>query len=199
MRNQGKKEGLIFVVSGPSGSGKTTLLAKLLQAKGLKGKVVKSISLTTRPRRSGEKNGKDYFFLSPGQFREKKQAKKILEWTKYLGYYYASPKDFVQRQLAGGRNLILSLDLRGALRIKRLYPENTVTIFVLPPSLGALRERIEKRCRRTKKEEIKRRLELAEKEIRLSRRYDYCLTNEDLPDTVKELKEIVLKEIKSKF
>lgn len=187
------------MVSGPSGSGKTTLLASLFKDKGLKGKLVKSISLTTRPKRSGEKNGRDYFFCSQKQFVQKKQAKKILEWTRYLGYYYASPKDFAERQLAKGKNLICSLDLRGALKVKRLYPNNTITIFILPPSLAALQRRIEGRCAKTKKEEIRERLKLAEKEIRLSRRYDYCLTNAVLDNTARELKDIVLGEIKSKL
>ncbi len=198
-RTQSKKRGLIFVVSGPSGSGKTTLLVSLLKDKGLKGKLVKSISLTTRPKRSGEKNGRDYFFCSQKQFIQKKQAKKILEWTRYLGYYYASPKDFVQRQLGKGKNLICSLDLRGALKIKRLYPDNTITIFILPPSLAALEERIEGRCAKTKKAEIRERLKLAEEEIQLSRRYDYCLTNAVLGNTARELRDIVLGEIKSKL
>ena len=198
-RVQKKNLGLIFVISGPSGSGKTTLLAKLLKGKGLKNRLVKSISFTTRPKRSTEKNGQDYFFIRQERFRQLQRAKKILEWTKYLGYYYATPKDFVERQLRKGKNLVLSLDLKGALRIKRLYPQNTKTIFIMPPSLGVLRGRIEKRCKKTKKEEIRERLKLAEKEICVSRRYDYCLTNQDLDDAVRKLTEIVLREAESQY
>jgi len=196
-RNQIENQGLIFVISGPSGSGKTTLLTNLLKSKDLKNRLVKPISITTRPKRSGEKNGKDYFFVSQKQFKQEKQAKKILEWTRYLSYYYATPKDFVERQLRKKKNLILSLDLRGALRVRRLYPKNTITIFILSPSLAVLRDRIEKRCNKTKKAEIQKRLKLAEKEIQASDRYDYRLVNQDLDETVRQLKDIVLRETES--
>ncbi len=185
------------MVSGPSCSGQTTLLTNLLKSRDLKNRLVKSISITTRPKRSGEKNGKDYFFVSPKQFKQEKQAKKILEWTRYTGYDYATPNDFVERQLRKKKNLILSLDLRGALRVRRLYPKNTITIFILPPSLAVLQERIEKRCHKTKKTEIQQRLKVAEKEIQVADRYDYCLVNQDLHDTVGQLKDIVLREIEA--
>lgn len=186
------------MVSGPSGSGKTTLLANLLEAKEFKQRLARSISLTTRPKRSGEKNAQDYFFLTKKRFKQLQKAKKILEWTKYLGYYYATPRDFVEKQLRKGKSLVLSLELKGALQIRRLYPENTITIFIMPPSLGVLKGRIEKRCNKTKRQEISGRLKLAKEEVRVSGRYDYCLTNRDLKNTVKELQKIVSREIESK-
>ncbi len=161
MKTKAKKRGLLFIVSGPSGSGKTTLVKKLLGVKRLKRKLTRSISLTTRPRRSGEQNKRDYFFISLKQFRQAKRLKKILEWTKYLGHYYATPRDFIAGQLKAGRNIILCLDVKGALALKRRYPHNTVTVFVLPPSKGTLLERISRRCHKTKDEEIKQRLKLA--------------------------------------
>jgi guanylate kinase len=88
------------------------------------------------------------------------------------------------------------LDLKGASKIKRLYPKNTVTIFVMPPSLGALRERIKKRCEETKEDEIRKRLKLARREMLFSHRYDYCLVNKGLADTARNLKNIVLRKIK---
>ncbi len=188
------KTGKIFVISGPSGSGKTTLRDRLLRGRNFKGRLVKSVSLTTRPGRSRERDGKDYFFISAGRFRRYLKAKKILEWTRYLGYYYATPRDFVERQLNKSRHIILCLDFRGARQIKRAYPENTVLIFVAPPSLKELRERIKKRCAKTKKEEIQKRIRLARKEVLASRRYDYCLVNKDLPEAVKKLRNIILKE-----
>ena len=111
-----------------------------------------------------------------------------------MGYYYATPKDFVDEQIRKNRHIILCLDLKGAARIKRLYPENSVTIFILPPSLEALRKRIEGRCNRTKKEEIRQRLKLARQELLASRKYDYCLVNRSLQKAVNELKRIILKE-----
>jgi guanylate kinase len=190
-----KIKGLIFVVSGPSGSGKTTLLSTLLKDRAIRKVLVKSVSLATRPRRSAEKNSRDYFFISQGQFIEKRRLKKILEWTKYLGYYYATPKDFAERQLKKGRSIVLSLDLKGALRIKKLYPGNTVTIFIAPPSLEVLRKRIEGRCHKTGKTEVRQRLGLARRELKTFRHYDYCLTNRNLRRAVRALREIILKEI----
>jgi len=111
-----------------------------------------------------------------------------------LGYYYATPKDFVDQQLRKNRHIILCLDLKGAARIKKLYPENSVTIFILPPSLEALRKRIEGRCNRTKQEEVRRRLKLARQELLASRKFDYCLVNRSLQRAVNELKHIILKE-----
>lgn len=191
---QGKIKGLIFVISGPSGSGKTTLLKELLKDKQLKKRVTKSVSFTTRAKRSGEKDKKDYFFISRARFKEELKAKKILEWTRYLGYYYATPKDSVERQLKKGRHVILCLDLKGAFKIKRLYPKNTVLIFIIPPSLETLRKRIAARCNKTKKEEIKERLKLARLELLASCRYDCCLVNKNLQQAARELRQVILRE-----
>jgi guanylate kinase len=191
-RNQIKKQGLIFVVSGPSGSGKTTLLKKLLNSKGLKDKLAKSVSFTTRPKRAGEKNGKDYFFTSPAQFKALQKAERILEWTKYLGYYYATSKDFISRRLRQGKNIALCLDVNGARKLKQLYPDRAVTIFILPPSLKALKDRIKKRGCKTKAEEIKLRMRLARKELLAAQSYDYGVANKDFAQAVKRLKKIVL-------
>lgn len=190
-----RKRGLIFVVSGPSGSGKTTLRDNLLEDKTLKRKLSKSVSFTTRRRRTKERHGRDYFFITETDFKKKVRAKEILEWTKYLGYYYGTPRFLVEKQLSRGKNIILCLDLKGAIRIKRLYPKNSVTTFVLPPSIQTLRLRIEKRCHETKKEEIARRLKLAKEELSASRRYDYTIVNKNLERALRELKGIILQEI----
>lgn len=191
-KNLRKIKSLIFVISGPSGSGKTTILKKIFAEKELKNRLVRSVSFTTRPKRSKEKEGKDYFFISEEDFRNYLKAKKILEWTKYLGYYYGTPKDFIDDQLSKKKSVVFCLDLKGSLRIKKLYPQNTITIFVMPPSLDVLQERIEKRCRRTKKAEIDQRLKLAERELLLAAKYDYCVLNENLEQGFKKLKKIIL-------
>jgi len=195
VKKQNKARGLIFVISGPSGSGKTTLAEKIIADKALKNKLARSISLTTRAKRSGEQDKKDYFFVSEKRFKQKLKAKKILEWTKYLGYYYATPKDFIDRQLAKAKHVILCLDLKGALCIRKQYPCNTVTIFVVPPSLDSLLGRITGRCSQTKEEEVRRRLELAKKELLAAGDYDYCIVNKDLKQATKQLQGIILKEI----
>lgn len=188
-------KGLIFIISGPSGSGKTTLLKKVLQQKSLKSKFVKSVSLTTRQKRSGEREGRDYFFLNPEEFKRLKKAKKVLEWTKYLGYYYGTKRDFVEKKLHSGKHIALCLDYKGALNIKKLYPMNTVTIFIVPPSIRILRKRIKSRCCKTKEEEISRRLKLASHELRGVNKYDYALKNTNLNTAVNRLKGIILKKI----
>lgn len=187
-----RKSGLIFIISGPSGSGKTILLKRLLKIRVLKNKLVKSISFTTRPKRWGEKNGKDYFFISEREFQQKRKEKKFLEWTRYLGFYYATPQDFIERHLKQGRHIVLCLDLKGALKIKRLYPDSTITIFVKSPSLEVLRQRIKKRSKKVKSAEINQRLSLAKKELAVASSYDYCMVNKDLREAVEELKEIII-------
>lgn len=194
MRKQNKKQGLIFVISGPSGSGKTTLAENLLEHKTLKNKLTRSISFTTRPGRSGEQDKKDYFFISEKRFRQEQKAHNLLEWTKYLGYYYATPKEFMERQLRKAKHVILCLDLKGAFSIKRRYPKNTVTIFVMPPSLDTLLQRIATRCHKTKEEEVRQRLRLAQEELSACERYDYCVVNKDLKQATKQLQGIILKE-----
>ncbi len=183
--------GFLFVISGPSGSGKTTLAERLVQTPPLKKKLFRSISLTTRPRRRGERNNRDYFFIEPQAFRGLLQRKKILEWTTYLGYHYATPREFVERQMRAGRHLLLCLDGKGALAIKKRYPKQTVTIFVLPPSLRELRGRILKRSCGTSLAEIESRLRVARRELLNARRYDYCIVNADLRKSVKQLEAII--------
>ena len=191
-----QKRGFIFVLSGPSGSGKTTLAKKVVASGPLKKKFVKSVSYTTRPKRPGEVSGKDYFFISENRFKQLLKAKKILEWTRYLEYYYATPKDFVDEQLCKRKNIVLCLDFKGVLRIKRLYPKNSVSIFIYPPSLDELDLRIKNRCPGSK-EERKRRLALAKDEIRCTGEYDYRLVNDKLIRATAELKGIILNVIKS--
>lgn len=186
--------GKIFVISGPSGSGKTTLTTSLLENKKLKDKLSRSISFTTRPRRPIEKEGRDYFFIKKEAFQRKLRQKKILEWTKYLGYYYGTPKDIVDQRLKEGKSIVFCLDLNGAKKLKKLYAQAAVTIFVLPPSLKELHSRITGRCN-TAGKEIKRRLKLADKEVAAAYEYDYRLLNRNFQNTTEKLSKIILKEI----
>ena len=195
MKKRPLKSGLLFVVSGPSGSGKTTLAESLLKRARLRGKIAKSVSFTTRKKRSGERQNRDYFFITDSEFRRLLKAKKILEWTRYLGYYYGTPKDFVDQKLAQGKNILFCLDKNGAMLLKKYYPRQTVTIFVVPPSLKELRKRIALRCHRTVQEEICRRVDLAKEELRCTKKYDYCLANKDFAQALKRLQDIVLKKI----
>ncbi|MFC1804357.1 guanylate kinase [Candidatus Omnitrophota bacterium] len=193
-----RRSGLIFVISGPSGSGKTTLAKQLLRSRAIKGRLSGSVSFTTRPKRSKEREGRDYFFISRQQFLKLREKQKILEWTNFLGYYYGTPRERIDRQLKSGRSIVLCLDLKGARVIKRLYPEDAVTIFILPPSLAALRARVKRRCPKTDGKEVARRIRRAHSELSASRRYDYRLVNRVLKRAVKQLQEIVSCEINGK-
>ncbi len=190
-----KRMGTIFVVSGPSGSGKTTLAQAVLAGKKFSGKLKKSVSFATRPARRGEKDQRDYFFISKKEFLQGLKDQKILEWTKYLGYYYGTARDFIEAQLKKSRSLVLCLDLKGAVRIKELYPKNAVTIFIMPPSLEELARRIENRHRETSKEEITKRLRLAKREMSSAKEFDFCVVNNNLVQAVKALKGIIAKKI----
>jgi guanylate kinase len=184
------KLGKIFVISGPSGSGKTTLLTSLIQDRKIGKLLVKSCSITTRPKRQKEREAKEYFFVTPAEFKRMRKAKKILEWTRYLGYYYGTPKEALEEQLIKGKNVGLCLDLKGARILKKLYPNNTVTIFVLPPSLRVLKERIQNRCRSTSPQEVARRMLLAGQELREAGKFDYSVLNQNLAVALKKLERI---------
>lgn len=186
-----KKRGLIFVISGPSGSGKTTLAAALVNDKGLAPRLAKSISATTRPKRTGEREGRDYFFLDRKEFLRRLSRKKILEWTKYLGYYYGTPAEFVENKLARGKSVVFCLDFKGVCQLKKLYPTDVRTIFVIPPSLTELKQRIVKRSPGVGRKEIEGRLRLAGGELSLAESYDYRVINTKFSQALKDLKKII--------
>ena len=190
-----KTPGKVFVISGPSGSGKTTLLSALIQDRRLRSKLLKSVSLTTRPKRPGEHPGKDYFFVKKQRFLDMLKAKKILESTRYLGYYYGTPKELVDHSLKLGKSMGFCLDLNGVRALKKIYPKQAVTIFVKPPSIRTLKKRIEYRCASADKLETRKRLNLARKELRSSVSFDYIVLNTDLAEAVKKLKSIISAEI----
>ncbi len=189
---------LLFVISGPSGSGKTTLAKALLADRALKPKIARSVSFTTRRMRTGEKHAKDYFFITTREFRSMLRQKKILEWTRYLGYYYGTAKEFVKGQLSLGRSLVLCLDVKGALAIKKAFGRQAVTIFVIPPSIEALRQRITNRCSHISALEVRRRLSVARMEMKAAGRYEHTVVNEDLARARRELKKIIVSELKKR-
>jgi len=186
---------LIFVISGPSGSGKTTLINALLSDAQIKKGFTRAISFTTRPKRQGEINGRDYFFISKKEFEKKLKEKKILEWTKFLDYYYGTPLSYFQRLLKRKKHILMCLDERGALKIKETFPQKTVTIFILPPTVGVLQQRIKKREKRCDRRQLKERIALAKQQLKLAKAYDYRLVNRDFGYSVEQLKKIILKEI----
>ncbi len=187
------KKGRIIILSGPSGSGKTTLHKMLLQSRLLKGSLVKSISATTRPPRSQEKNGVDYLFISPRQFKDRRRRGYFLEWQKVFVHYYGTPIGFVKKLLSSGKNVLLCIDVKGAKVISRKFPE-ALKIFISVPSLKILKERLKSRGTEDPKE-LRHRLETARKEMREAKHYDHMVVNDRLLSAFRKLEIIVTKEL----
>ncbi|MBL7131715.1 MAG: guanylate kinase [Candidatus Omnitrophica bacterium] len=187
--NQGSN---IYIISGPSGSGKTTLSNRLLKLKTLKHKLVKSLSVTTRPRRAKEKNRKDYIFVTQDEFLKRRKKGEFLESQAVFEYLYGTSKRFVKKALKEKKNVLLCIDVKGALSVKKLYP-NAVAIFILPPSLKILQKRLTNRLTEDKKK-LHRRLKLAKKEMSYIKHYDYIVINDDLKKAIKQLESIFIAE-----
>ncbi|MCK5580391.1 MAG: guanylate kinase [Candidatus Omnitrophica bacterium] len=194
-RNNAKKKrkGRIVIISGPSGSGKTTLHERLLSCKKMKKVLVKSISATTRPPRKGEKNGRDYFFLSEKMFLYKKHAGHFLESERVFLYYYGTPNKNVQDHLKSGRNVLLCIDVKGAKTVWRKHPR-TLKIFIKAPSLDVIQKRMKKRATESDKD-LALRLSTARKELKEAKKYDYVIVNDELSRAAKELETVILKEL----
>jgi guanylate kinase len=189
----GSGRGRIFVVSAPSGCGKTTLCKRLL-ADGFG--LADSVSMTTRPPRRGEVDGVDYRFVSEPYFARLMRRGAFLEYEENFGNRYGTPKAFVERSLSKGRPVLLSIDVKGAMKVKRAYPGESVLIFIVPPSMKALKERLHGR-RSDPSEVIRKRLALARQELAYRRRYDYSVVNDDLDRAYGRLRRIVLEEMES--
>lgn len=181
------KKGKLFVVSGPSGVGKDTVVGKYLK----NGNAHLSISATTRSPREGEVDGKDYYFITKEEFEDWIKQDKFLEYASYNNNYYGTPKQKVEETLNKGINVILIIEVQGALQIKEKF-EDCKLIFIMPPSIKELEKRIRERALDSK-EMIENRLKIAEEEINLSSKYDYIIINHEIDDCAKELKEIIEK------
>jgi guanylate kinase len=180
--------GLLFVVSGPSGAGKDTLVDALRQKLP---RLRYSVSATTRPPRPGEEHGKHYFFLSREEFESRLSADGFLEWRRYNDNFYGTPRDFVERTLTEGYDLIMKPEVNGALAIKRTFPD-AVLIFLAPDRFSNLRTRLLARRTETT-EEIARRLEIAHEEFKFVRSFDYIVINaeERSDEAVRDLQAIL--------
>lgn len=178
--------GRIFVISAPSGSGKTTLCKRLLKRCP---NLVFSKSLTTRKLRRGEKNRRDYIFVSQKKFQEYRRARKLLEWAKVFDNLYGTPKDFVEKTIRRGRDVVLVIDVQGAFQVKKARPD-AILIFVMPPSLRELQRRLSKR-KSDGPSEIALRLKIARREMARRKDYDYIVVNDKINRALKELGRIV--------
>ncbi len=170
------KRGRLIVISGPSGVGKGTLCKKLLH--GLP-HVCLSISATTRSKRPGEVHGQSYFFLTRGEFERIVQSGDMLEYAEYNDCYYGTPRFYVEKQLEGGKDVLLEIETQGALEVKRQFPDEARLIFLVPPSMSILRERLAGRGTNTKAD-IDSRMRIAEKEMAVREQFDVCIVNDEL-------------------
>ncbi|MCD7780949.1 MAG: guanylate kinase [Candidatus Gastranaerophilales bacterium] len=182
-------KGHLYIISGCSGVGKGTLLKLFLQ----KNPEVKlSISATTRLPRENEKDGINYFFISKEEFLSEVNNNEFLEWAEFSGNYYGTKKSFVEKTLNEGNDLILEIEVQGAKQVKTKMPE-AITIFIMPPSVDTLEERL--RGRHTEDEEtIQKRLHEANREIEAGKNFDYKIINDNLDDALINLQKIFNKE-----
>lgn len=182
-------KGLLFVLSGPSGVGKGTVCAALRQ---LLPELIYSVSATTRAPRAGEQEGVNYFFRSREQFQGMIQQDALLEYAEYVGNYYGTPREFVERTLSEGKDVILEIEVQGALKVKEKFPHG-VFIFLLPPSLTELKQRIVGRGTETQAT-IDHRLSVAVEEINLLHHYDYAVVNDQIELACERISSIITAE-----
>lgn len=175
-------KGLLVVVSAPSGGGKGTILKELFARND---NLRLSVSATTRNPRPGEENGKQYYFMSREEFEGMIREGKMLEHAQYVGNYYGTPRGPVDKWIGEGRDVILEIEVQGGAQVKKLMPE-CVSVFILPPSMAVLAERL--RGRGTEDEEtVLKRLETARQEIPCAKDYDYVVFNDRLEDAVEDI------------
>jgi len=185
----GGSKGLLLVLSGPSGVGKGTVCSAL---RSVSPDLVYSVSVTTRLPRAGEKEGVNYFFRSHEQFRAMIERDELLEWAEYVGNYYGTPRSFVEEMLNAGKDVILEIDVQGALQVKRKFPD-CVLIFLMPPSFAELKNRIEGRGTESV-EAIRSRMNAAMEELRLMEHYDYAVVNDRVEKACATIQAIITAE-----
>ncbi|MCD6201619.1 MAG: guanylate kinase [Bacteroidales bacterium] len=178
----------ILIFSSPSGAGKTTIVRHLLRTFP---NLAFSVSATTRPRRDHEEDGKDYYFLSVDEFRNKIEEDAFVEWEEvYKGTYYGTLKSEVQRLLNRGYHVVFDVDVKGALSIKKLYGKQALAVFVMPPSVEELKKRLHHRST-DPEESIRERVNKARQEMKFSDKFDVILINDKLEESLPKAEEIV--------
>lgn len=184
------RKGLMFILSSPSGAGKTTISRRLLAAES---QLSMSVSVTTRPMRPGEVEGKDYFFVSPERFEQMVAEDAFLEWAEVFGNCYGTPRAEVASRVAEGQDFLFDVDWQGAQQLSQRAGKDVVSVFLLPPSIGELEQRL--RNRGTDSEEVIRgRMERARAEISHWDGYDYVVVNDDIEGCFEKVKTILAAE-----
>ena len=182
-------QGKLIIFSAPSGSGKSTIINKLMSEYGLQGRF--SISATSRKPRGSEQDGVEYYFLSEEDFRRRISEGDFLEYEEvYPGCFYGTLRSEVDRTLARGENVILDIDVQGGLNVKKIYGDRALTLFIQPPSIERLRERLERRGTDAP-EVIERRLAKAETELSYAPKYDAVVVNDDLEEACRDAARVI--------
>lgn len=182
------RRGVLTVISGFSGAGKGTLMKKIVE----KYQYGLSVSATTRAPREGEVHGREYFFLTKEEFEQMIEKKELIEWAEYVGNYYGTPKAYVEEQLSKGKDVILEIEIQGALQVRNIFPDVTL-VFVTPPTAKELKERLVSRGTEDLAT-IEKRMTRAIEESKFMPQYDYIVINDKLEDCVEELHQLIEKE-----
>ena len=180
------QQGILVVVSGFSGAGKGTLMKELLKRYD---NYALSVSATTRQPREGEKDGEDYFFVNREYFQQMIEEGRLVEYAQYVNHYYGTPRDYVEKKMAEGKDVILEIEIQGALKVKKRFPD-ALLIFVTPPSAGELRRRLVGRGTETI-EVINARLRRAAEEASGMEAYEYLLINDEIDACVEQMHQLI--------
>ncbi|MBN21501.1 MAG: guanylate kinase [Bdellovibrionaceae bacterium] len=193
MNEDSLKTPILIVISAPSGAGKTTLCRRLLQE--LQSEVVLSISTTTRPPRKNEINGTDYHFINIDQFKNKIKNGDFIEWAEVHGQYYGTSKTFIEESFSLGQSVLLDIDVQGAESFRNAFPDQTLSIFIAPPTLPELKCRLKGRGTDSD-EEIEKRISNAKKEMKEAEKFDKIIINDNLENAYQEMLRLVTRRMK---
>ncbi len=181
------ERGLLIVISGPSGVGKGTVRSALFQREGHN--LVYSVSMTTRAPRNGEVNGREYYFVSREEFEERIEKKKFLEYAEFVGNYYGTPLDILEKQLNEGNEVVLEIEVQGAMQVREKM-KDAVFIFIAPPTMHDLKKRLNRRGTESP-EVIQERYEKACREVELAHLYDYIVVNDTVENAADKIMAII--------
>ena len=185
-----ERRGLLMVLSSPSGAGKTTLARRLIESDN---EIAMSVSVTTRPPRPGEAEGRDYFFIDDAAFKRMRETDALLEWARVFDNFYGTPRAAVEKAIKSGRDVLFDIDWQGAQQLSEKMKHDVVRVFILPPSAAALEKRLQTRAQDSA-EVVRRRLEAASAEISHWPEYDYVIVNASVDASMAGLKAILAAE-----
>lgn len=177
----------LIVISAPSGTGKTSVIKEVLKRNS--DKLIFSVSATTRKKRSNEINGVDYYFLSEEEFKKKIENNEFIEWEQIYGDYYGTPKSEIERAIKENKHILFELDVNGSLKLKKLFPEAHL-IFIVPPSIEELENRLKKRNTETP-DSFQKRIDRAKMELDMAKYFDYEVKNYELEKAIEEVNQII--------